>query len=75
MGPSFLLLLFDLFMDDLLRLVAMKNLFFLCLFVGSLLLAAGCYQAHSDDDLRTVPATNNPHVIMGDRRSVPGANF
>jgi hypothetical protein len=23
----------------------------------------GCYQAHSDDDLRTVPVTNNPHIV------------
>ncbi len=25
--------------------------------------ASGCYQAHSDDDLRTVPVTNNPHIV------------
>ncbi|MCX6987540.1 MAG: hypothetical protein NT065_05230 [Chlamydiae bacterium] len=24
---------------------------------------SGCYQAHSDDDLRTVPVTNNPHIV------------
>lgn len=24
---------------------------------------SSCYQAHSDDDLRTVPVTNNPHVV------------
>jgi hypothetical protein len=35
-------------------------LLFVC---GALLSLAGCYQAHSDDDLRTVPATNNPHLI------------
>lgn len=23
----------------------------------------GCYQIHSDDDLRTIPVTNNPHVV------------
>ncbi|MEN9343284.1 MAG: hypothetical protein RLZZ453_71 [Chlamydiota bacterium] len=28
-----------------------------------LLLLAGCYQMHSDDDLRTVPVTNNPHIV------------
>jgi cell division septal protein FtsQ len=33
--------------------------------VFSLLLTifSACYQAHSDDDLRTVPVTNNPHVV------------
>ena len=37
----------------------------------------GCYQAHSDDDLHTVPATNNPHIIGSNSpvRSVPGAGF
>lgn len=28
-----------------------------------LLSAAGCYQVHSDDDLRTVPVTNNPNIV------------
>ena len=23
----------------------------------------GCYQVHSDDDLRTVPVTNNPNIL------------
>ena len=27
-------------------------------------LLASCYQIHSDDDLRTVPTTNNPHLIQ-----------
>ena len=38
---------------------------------------AGCYQSHSDDDLRTVPATNNPHIIGNTNppKSVPGAGF
>lgn len=43
----------------------------------TLLTLAGCYQAHSDDDLRTVPATNNPHII-GEammERSTPGMNY
>ncbi|MFI5334216.1 MAG: hypothetical protein ACHQT8_03495 [Chlamydiales bacterium] len=54
----------------------MKNLIFLMLFVGLVLATSGCFQAHSDDDLRTVPSTNNPHIIMGDKRpSIPGANF
>ena len=30
----------------------------------SLLALAGCFQAYNeDDDLRTVPVTNNPHVV------------
>lgn len=33
--------------------------FFLVL-LGSL---SGCYQIHSDDDLRGVPVTNNPHLV------------
>lgn len=28
-------------------------------------LLTSCYQAHSDDDLRTVPVTNNPHIVPG----------
>jgi hypothetical protein len=41
------------------------------------LVLAGCYQSHSDDDLRTVPATNNPHIIghTNPPKSVPGAGF
>lgn len=30
----------------------------------SLLCLAGCFQTYNDDDdLRTVPVTNNPHVV------------
>ena len=34
-------------------------------FLGAAILcvAAGCYQMHSDDDLRTIPVTNNPNII------------
>jgi hypothetical protein len=36
----------------------------------------GCYQAHSDDDLRTVPITNNPNLVPdGGRNGPPGALF
>lgn len=24
---------------------------------------SGCYQIHSDDDLRTIPVTNNPNIV------------
>ncbi len=30
--------------------------------LGTVLLS-GCYQAHSDDNLREVPVTNNPNLI------------
>lgn len=41
------------------------------------LVLGGCYQAHSDDDLRTVPVTNNPHVITDKSRdsNKPGVGF
>lgn len=35
----------------------------LILLVLTALLFCGCYQAHSDDDLRGVPVTNNPNII------------
>lgn len=31
--------------------------------IGIICLGSGCYQIHSDDDLRAVPVTNNPHVV------------
>lgn len=38
---------------------------------------SGCYQAHSDDDLRTVPVTNNPHLIQDSQKMAgfPGAGY
>lgn len=42
----------------------------LCL---SLLALAGCFQAYNpDDDLRTVPVTNNPHVVPNHGGGLPG---
>jgi hypothetical protein len=41
----------------------------LLLFVACL---AGCYQIHSDDDLRTVPVTNNPNIVPS-RGGMPSA--
>ncbi len=37
----------------------------------------GCYQMHSDDDLRTVPTTNNHTLIHDSQRagSVPGVAY
>ncbi|MES2273202.1 MAG: hypothetical protein V4487_03325 [Chlamydiota bacterium] len=34
---------------------------------------AGCFQAYNeDDDLRTVPITNNPHVVPNYGSGFPG---
>ena len=33
-------------------------------FILLLISLSGCYQIHSDDDLRTVPVTNNPNVVQ-----------
>lgn len=39
----------------------------------SLLFLAGCFQTmNPDDDLRTVPVTNNPHVVPNYGSSLPG---
>ncbi|MBS0651317.1 MAG: hypothetical protein JSR93_09160 [Verrucomicrobia bacterium] len=35
----------------------------LVLMVAVLCGATSCYQIHSDDDLRTIPVTNNPNVV------------
>ena len=39
-----------------------KIAFFAIVLVGALSLF-GCYQIHSDDDLRSVPVTNNPNIV------------
>lgn len=41
------------------------------LLVAFVLLAAGCYQAHSDDDLRSIPTTNNPNILPNGGRGSP----
>ncbi len=33
--------------------------------------SAGCYQAHSDDDLRAIPATNNPRLLPESSKGGP----
>lgn len=39
----------------------------------SLLALAGCFQAYNEDDeLRTVPVTNNPHVVPNYGSGLPG---
>ncbi len=52
------------------------NTLFASLFLLLALVLSGCYQAHSDDGLRTVPTTNNPNVIQDAKRSsLPGSAF
>ena len=43
----------------------MKRVFYLTAVVAFLLGLTGCYQVHSDDDLRDIPVTNNPTLIPG----------
>ncbi len=39
----------------------------------TLLALAGCFQTYSEDDeLRTVPVTNNPHVVPNYGSGLPG---
>jgi len=39
----------------------------------SLLALTGCFQTYNDDDdLRTVPVTNNPHVVPNYGSGLPG---
>ncbi|MBS0603972.1 MAG: hypothetical protein JSS60_02925 [Verrucomicrobia bacterium] len=33
----------------------------------------GCYQIHSDDDLRTIPVTNNPNIVPSGGQRLPSA--
>ncbi len=42
-----------------------------------LLLLSSCYKtAPKDEDLRTIPSTNNPHVLPVPRQSgLPGATY
>ncbi len=48
----------------------MKRLL-LCFF--PLVLLSGCFQVYDDEnDLRTVPITNNPHVVPSHGSGMPG---
>lgn len=48
---------------------------FCCWIVGIALLAGlcGCYQMESQDDLRTVPVTNNPRLVPSQPGLMPSA--
>lgn len=47
------------------------------LFLLGAILLSSCYQAHSDDSLRTVPVTNNPLLIQDSQKvaGFPGAGY
>ncbi len=46
----------------------MTRFFFL-----TLLILTGCFQTYNpDDDLRTVPVTNNPYVVPSHGNGLPG---
>jgi hypothetical protein len=48
----------------------MKRLLF---FLLPVLLCTSCFQAYSeDDDLRTVPVTNNPNIVPNHSGGFPG---
>lgn len=50
-----------------------KNWFFACVLLLPMFLLTGCYQVHSDDDLRTVPVTNNPNIVPNQGMRLPSA--
>lgn len=41
----------------------LKKRYTLFLVLSVSLSLMGCYQAHSDDGLRTIPTTNNPNIV------------
>ncbi len=54
----------------------MKQLLFVFFSINLCLLFSGCYQAQSDDDLRTIPTTNNPNVVPSSGSNMlPKAGF
>jgi hypothetical protein len=40
-------------------------------FLLALVSLSGCYQIHSDDDLRTIPVTNNPQIVPQSNSRMP----
>lgn len=51
-----------------------KGMLLLILIAAGVTLS-GCYQIHSDDDLRTVPITNNPNIVPQNGGRIPGAGI
>ncbi len=52
-----------------------KNILLLFILFFSVIGLSGCYQIHSDDDLRTVPVTNNPNIVPQMNGRVPGVGI
>lgn len=53
--------------------VLKKRLLMLRIYILALFSLAGCFQTYNpDDDLRTVPVTNNPNVVPNYGNGLPG---
>ncbi len=55
-----------------------KNSILICLFIFGMVGFSSCFQAHSDDSLRLVPTTNNPHIIQDSSKTAnapPGLGY
>jgi len=48
------------------------NRLILCFLAMGLATLSSCYQIHSDDDLRTIPVTNNPNVVPQHSQTAQG---
>lgn len=52
-----------------------KGLAILFILTVSAIGLTSCYQIHSDDDLRTIPVTNNPNIVPQTAGRIPGAGI
>jgi hypothetical protein len=50
----------------------MKKTISIFLLLVSFVFVSGCFQSDSDDDLRTIPVTNNPRLIPNHGGQMPG---
>lgn len=48
---------------------ALSSIFFILFFCFS---SCNCSKCQDDDDLRTTPITNNPHIVPNTASSIPG---
>jgi hypothetical protein len=51
----------------------MSKVAIFCFLMLAVVCLSGCYQVHSDDDLRTVPVTNNPNIVPNQGQRLPSA--
>ncbi len=51
----------------------MRKILLCWVLLGCLGGLSGCYQMHSDDDLRTIPVTNNPNIVPNQGMRMPSA--